>query len=107
MARSSSGTSRCGSTCSLAVAEDRSAPSGAPRHLPREGGGTLSPLGSLAAGGDGPDLLDPAVAHADQLVGEVDAGAHVGGVEGHLLPHLQAGALTDPAHAVLLRDPLQ
>ena len=47
---------------------------------------TLS-LGSQAARGHRPDRLDPAVAHREQLVAEVDRCADVGGVERDPLPH--------------------
>ena len=45
------------------------------------------PLGSQAARGHRPDRLDPAVAHREQLVAEVDRGADVGGMKRDPLAH--------------------
>ena len=44
-------------------------------------------LGSQAARGHRPDRLDPAVAHREQLVAEVDRGADVGGMKRDPLAH--------------------
>src|SRR6266545_1433349 len=60
--------------------------------------------GPQAAGGDGPHRLHPVPAEADDLVGQVGAGAGVERVEAQLLAELDR--LLRPGHAVLLREAL-